>query len=80
MGCDFYTYYVVRIEYKNGDKTEIESEEIEDTRKRHYFREIPERDEDFEELNDYYDRCRKHREIQVENELAQYERKDITDN
>ena len=40
MGCDFYTYYVVRIEYKDGDKIEVKSEEIEGTRERHYFWEI----------------------------------------
>lgn len=77
MGCDFYTYYVVRIEYKDGDKTEVKSQEIESTRERHYFWEIDGRDEDFEELNDYYKRYSSQRERQIENELSQYPRKDI---
>ncbi len=37
MGCDFYTYYVLRIQYKKGDEIKIESEIDEETRKREYF-------------------------------------------
>jgi FMN phosphatase YigB (HAD superfamily) len=77
MGCDFYTYYVVRVEYKDGDKTEVKSQEIESTRERHYFWEIDDRDEDFEEYNDYYIRRGQERERQIENEISQYPRKDI---
>jgi hypothetical protein len=80
MGCDFYTYYVVRIQYKSGDEVKIKTKEIEETRQRHYFWEIEERDSDFEELNDYYDRCHLERQRQVDNELSQYPRKDIYKN
>jgi len=80
MGCDFYTYYVVRIQYKSGDEVKIKTKEIEETRQRHYFWEIEERDSDFEELNDYYDRCHLERKRQVDNELSQYPRKDIYKN
>jgi hypothetical protein len=67
----------MRIEYKNGDKTEIKSEEIENTRQRHYFWEIDNRDEDFEELDDYYERCHIEHQRQIDNELSQYLRKVI---
>jgi hypothetical protein len=80
MGCDFYTYYVVRIEYKKDGETKVESEEIEDTRERHYFWEIDGRDSDFEELNDYYERCHRERQNQIDNELSHYPRKDIFKN
>jgi hypothetical protein len=80
MGCDFYTYYVVRIEYKKGDEIEVESEKIEDTRERHYFWEIEGRDPDFEELNDYYERRHREREKQIDNELSHYPKKDIYKN
>ena len=77
MGCDFYTYYEVCIEYKKGNKTKIKKEILEDTRNRHYFWEIRERDEDFEELNDYYNRCNMERQRQVDDELSRYEKKII---
>lgn len=80
MGCDFYTYYVVRVEYKKGDEIKVESEEIVGTRERHYFWEIDGRDEDFEELNDYYERRHRERERQLDDELSQYPRKDIYKN
>ena len=77
MGCDFYTYYVVRIEYKKCDKTEVKSVMIQNTRQRHYFWEMNARDEDFEELDDYYERWHIEKQRQVDNELSQYSRKDI---
>ena len=80
MGCDFYTYYVIRIEYKKDDKIEVKSQEIEKTRESHYFWETNGRDEDFEELNDYYERRRSERKRQVDNELSNYPRKDIYKN
>jgi hypothetical protein len=78
MGCDFYTYYVVRIEYKKGDEVKVKSKEIEDTRERHYFWEIGGRmDEDFEELNDYYERCALQQRQQVDEALRDYPKRAI---
>lgn len=77
MGCDFYTYYVVRIEYKKGEETKVKSEEIEDTRERHYFWASDKRDEDFEELNDYYDRCELQHQQQVKEMLREYPKKSL---
>jgi hypothetical protein len=77
MGCDFYTYYEVCIEYKKDDKTKVKTQILEDTRDRHYFWEIKERDEDFEELNDYYERCHLERKRQIDDELSRYEKKEI---
>lgn len=37
MGCDFYTYYQVCIEYKNGDETKVINDIDESTRTREYF-------------------------------------------
>lgn len=78
MGCDFYTYYVVRIQYKKGDEVKIESQEIDDTRERHYFWEFGgRRDEDFEELNDYYERLHIQKQQQVDDALRDYPKKEI---
>lgn len=78
MGCDFYTYYVLRIEYKKGDEVKVKSEEIKDTRERHYFWEMVERrDEDFEEPNDYYERLHYQKKRQVDNALSYYPKKVI---
>lgn len=78
MGCDFYTYYVVRIEYKKSDKTEIILKELSDTRERHDFWETQRYwSEDFEELNDYYARCKQERQRQIDKELSNYPRKDL---
>lgn len=37
MGCDFYTYYKICIEYKNGDETKIVCDIDESTLEREYF-------------------------------------------
>lgn len=72
MGCDFYTYYVVRIEYKNGEEVKVEEYKLEETTERHYFLGDLEWDEDFEERNDYFERCHIHRNEQIEQELSRY--------
>ena len=78
MGCDFYTYYVLCIEYKKGNENKVKKEEIQDTRERCYFLEsCPGYDEDFEQLNDYYERYEQFKRDQVENELKNYPRRVI---
>jgi len=78
MGCDFYTYYVLFIEYKKGKEVKLESQEIDGTRERHYFLgSCPDYDEDFENLNDYYDRYEQFKRDQAENELKNYPKKII---
>jgi hypothetical protein len=72
MGCDFYTYYVVYIEYKSNGEVKIKKYEIEDTRERHYFWDDPDWDEDFESRTDYYERVNIIHERQVEEALAKY--------
>lgn len=80
MGCDFYTYYVLCIEYKKGNEVKLERMEIADTRERHYFYGSCERDEDFEELNDYWERYERFKREQVENELVNYPTREIYKN
>jgi hypothetical protein len=77
MGCDYYTYYKICIQYKNGDTIEIEEEIDEDTRQRHYFYDVKERDPYFEEIPEYLTRIRKEYQNQIENKLRGYVRKDI---
>ncbi len=78
MGCDFYTYYVLCIEYKKGNEYKVKKEEIEGPRERHYFwGSCLDYDEDFEDKNDYYERYEKFKRDQVENELKNYPRKVI---
>jgi hypothetical protein len=72
MGCDFYTYYKVCIEYKKGEEMKLEEHEVEESRERHYFWDSPEWDEDFEDRNDYFERCHKQRNDQIEAELSRY--------
>jgi hypothetical protein len=71
---------MLRIEYKKGDEVKVKSEEIMDTRERHYFWEGEGRDEDFEELNDYYERCHLERKRQVDDALRDYPKKDMYKN
>lgn len=72
MGCDFYTYYVVYIEYKKDGFVKVKKYEIEDSRERHYFWEDIEWDEDFESRNDYYERVNILHDKQVKEALAKY--------
>lgn len=75
MGCDFYTYYKVCIECT--DKS-VKEYILEDTRERHYFYEgVLERDEDFEEEEEYQTRCQKCYDDQIENTLTKYSKKDL---
>ena len=76
MGCDFYVYYKIYIQYKRDDKVKVEEEEIEDTRERCYWWECV-RDRDFEELIDYHERKAKQDRDQIDEELRNYPRKDI---
>lgn len=72
MGCDFYTYYKLCIEYKNGDQVNVKEYVFEETKERHYFWEDLEWDNDFEERNDYYERCHIYRNEQIKQELLRY--------
>ena len=80
MGCDFYTYYVVRIEYKDGYNVITKSDIVESTRQRHYYWEMDERDEDFEEWTDYVERSCIHKQTQIDTELKRYKKVDIYKN
>lgn len=72
MGCDFYTYYKVCIEYKKDEEMKVKEHILEESRERHYFWEDLEWDEDFEDRNDYFERCHKHRNDQIDQELSRY--------
>jgi hypothetical protein len=71
MGCDFYTFYKICIEYSKNEKIKIEDHILDETRERHYFNEC-ERDEDFEEVNDYYERQIEERRQQIDSLLENY--------
>lgn len=77
MGCDYYTYYKICIQYRKGDTVEIEEEIDEDTRQRHYFYYEEEIDPDFEELDDYNKRRNSEYKNQIDNQLQRYVKKDI---
>ncbi len=64
MGCDFYTLYVVCIEYTKDGKRKVYKYELDDTRERHYWMDL-ERDEDFEKWEDYCERQSKYHEEQI---------------
>ena len=76
MGCDFYVYYKIYIQYKRGDKVEVVEEEEEDTRERCYWWDCV-RDRDFEELIDYHERAARQRREQIDNELRNYPKKEL---
>ncbi len=77
MGCDFYTFYVIHIQYRKDGEVDTISEEIEDSRTRHYFDYWGERDEDIEELSAYHERCKEQRAQQIADALRLYVVKDI---
>jgi hypothetical protein len=52
MGCDFYTFYKLCIEYKHGNDIATFTHRFFDARERQYWYEL-DRDEDFEEWDDY---------------------------
>lgn len=76
MGCDFYVFYKICIQYKRDDKLQIKEHEVDGTRERGYWWDC-QRDEDFEELIDYHDRCAEQRREQINMELRNYPRMDI---
>ena len=77
MGCDYYTYYVLYIQYKKDNETITHKEILEETRDRHYIYYIPERDTDFEEEDEYMKRCHTYRNDHMQNSLSKYTPKDI---
>ena len=79
MGCDFYVFYKVCIEYKKGEKTVVEEHRLDDTRERCDWWEC-ERNEDFEELIDYHERAAKQRREQIDYELSSFPKLDIFKN
>jgi hypothetical protein len=76
MGCDYYTYYKICIQYRKGDTVEIEEKIEETTRQQHYLH-FRERDVDFEELDEYNSKMDCHYKCQMDRYIEQYERKDI---
>ena len=77
MGCDYYTYYVLCIQYKKNGEIITDKEILEDTRERHYFHYDLKRDEDFEEEDEYMKRCQVYEDSQIEYTLAEYKSKEI---
>jgi hypothetical protein len=68
MGCDFYTYYKVCIECKDGSVKEYI---LEDTRERRYFYEITQEwDEDFETEWEFAKRRNAELDEQIDRVLA----------
>lgn len=65
MGCDFYTFYKLCIEYTKDRKTEIYTCDLMETKERHDWWSV-DRDEDFEEWNDYLKRCESEKQRQLE--------------
>lgn len=55
MGCDFYTYYKVCIEYKIGDETKIVYDIDESSREKEYFGDGYDSNYIYSCLADYYD-------------------------
>jgi hypothetical protein len=71
MGCDFYTFYKICIEYIKNDTNEVVDHMLDETKERHDWNEC-ERDEDFEEINDFFDRQNEERREQIDYLLEQY--------
>jgi len=74
MGCDFYTYYVMNIELTDRS---IQKYILIDTRERHYWTEFVERDEDFDDDEEYHRKSQECCDMQIERELAHYITKDL---
>ena len=80
MGCDFYTYYVLHIEYKNKENVKTEEYRLDETRDRHYFYEGAPQDEDFEDEQQYYSRIYQGRQEQIDWALSKYKTADLFSN
>lgn len=65
MGCDFYTFYKVCIEYRKNETTEVYTYELFEEKERQDWWSV-ERDEDFEEWNDYLKRRESERKRQIQ--------------
>jgi hypothetical protein len=74
MGCDYYTYYRIRVELTDKSTKQYV---LEDTRERHYWTEFVERDEDFESDEDYHRKSQECCDRQIEGELARYTTKNL---
>jgi len=79
MGCDFYVFYKICIEYKKEDGVKVQEHRLEETRQRCDWWEC-ERDRDYEELVDYHERANKQRREQIDFELSYYPRIDLFKN
>ena len=78
MGCDFYTYYIVCIEYKKGDTIEKTIHKIEESVQRHWYWEgYDSRDEDSETWDEYRARVAKIQDRQVQEALLNYIEADL---
>ena len=71
MGCDFYTFYKICIEYIKDGNHEVVDHMLDETKERHDWNEC-ERDEDFEELNDFFERQNEEHREQIDYLLEQY--------
>ena len=71
MGCDFYTLYKLCIEYTNKNTILIHEYMLHETKNRYYWNDCK-RDYDFEEVDAYYERCMREREIQIQRKLEKY--------
>jgi hypothetical protein len=65
MGCDFYTFYKLCIEYSKDGKTEIYSYDLTEDQQRQDWWHV-ERDEDFEEWDDYLKRRASEKQRQLD--------------
>jgi hypothetical protein len=77
MGCDYYTYYKVCV--RHGENEDVEEYILEETREPHYFFECSERDEDFEEEEDYQIRRRAYYDNQIIEARVRHTQKVIYD-
>ena len=76
MGFDFNLFYKVYIQYQKDNELKLKEHILESTRNGGYWVDC-ERDEEEEELIDYYDRREEQKRDQIDYELQNYPKADI---
>ena len=76
MGCDFYIFYKVCIQYKEGDAILLKEYVLEETKERCDWWHC-DRDKNEEELIDFYERRELEHREQIIFEMREYKRADL---
>jgi hypothetical protein len=76
-GSDYYTFYKLCIEYIHDDIYDLVEEILEDTKEKHNWYESDTEEEEFDDINDYYDYIEEEKRYQINTALNSYPKVDL---